>query len=402
VRSGLRLVGCVALIACGACSQAAAPPVAKLWTLFDVEALYAGGAPATTVLAPDDGLPGGVLLGKIAGPAVAPDGPPLVIRQGLADGYQISFVTTEVWSNYAQVWMQPAYVPITGWSGGTPQKLVDASGAWHPIFSVGPDSGFYSPFWQIVYFEVPAGTDPGALTSARQVQDGGYPLTPSQGQTMPLVPAGTTGAGTQRTGWLDGTAISFLNFGAATFTWDAANVVAEVPLYYLTLVGSDGAVHKLPSMPTVLGTSPPGAAPVAALTIDGVARYSTYWRVYTAPVPSFARVFAPPGSTAEADLMAIGLSPGTYTAALTAYGADNYAPYVGRVAVNAGDPSTGVAGCFDDPSLLEHDATDRSTCTWLDSQAALEANIDLSASQATEITVTCPVTEVKASAVVPL
>ena len=198
------------------------------------------------------------------------------------------------------------------------------------------------------------------------------------------------------------TPISFLNFGAATFTWDAANVVGEVPLYYLTLVGSDGAPHKLPSMPTVLGTSPPGVAPAAPLTIGGVPRYSAYWRLYTVPVPSFARVFAPPGSTAEADLTTIGLSPGTYTAALTANGAAYYAPYVGRVAVNAGDPSAGVPGCFDDPSTLEHDKTNSSSCTWLDSQAALEANVDLSTSQATAITVTCPVTEAKTLPVVPL
>jgi hypothetical protein len=405
VRSLSRALACAVLTALGACSQAPSPPAAKLWTLFDVEALYAGGAPATKALAAADGLPGGVPLGNITtGPAVPPDGPVLTIRNGLAEGYAVAYGTTEVWSNYAEVWMQPAYAPITGWVDGVPQKVTDpATGTWRPIFSVGPTSGFYSPFWQIVYVTVPVGTTTDTFTSARQILDSGYPLTPSQGQTMPLVPDGTTVGGKKPgTGWLDGAAVSFLNFGTATFTWDATNVVGEVPIYYLSLIGADGAPHVLASMPTVLGTSPPGTAPVAPLKVANVARYSAYWRLYVATVPPFARVFAPPGSQAEADLLAIGRSPGTYTAAIAATPPDYYAQYVGRVAVNAGDPSAGIPGCFDDPTLLEHDDSSTSTCTWLDSQAALETYIDLSTVVTTGITVTCPVVTVKNTAVVPL
>ncbi len=391
-------------MALGACSQAPSPAPAKLWTLFDVEALYAGGAPATKALAPDDGLPGGVPLGNITtGPAVPPAGPVLTIRNGLAEGYAVAYGTTEVWSNYAEVWMQPAYAPITGWVDGVPQKVIDpATGAWRPIFSVGPGSGFYSPFWQIVYVTVPAGTTTDTFTSARQILDSGYPLTPSQGQTMPLVPDGTTGGGKPGTGWLDGAAISFLNFGTATFTWNATNVVGEVPIYYLSLIGADGAPHLLASMPTVLGTSPQGTAPAAPLKVANVARYSAYWRLYVATVPPFARVFAPPGTQAEADLLAIGRSPGTYTAAIMTTSPDYYAAYVGRVAVNGGDPSAGIPGCFDDPMKLEHVDSDSTTCTWLDSQAALETYIDLSTVETTAITVTCPVVTVKNTAVVPL
>jgi hypothetical protein len=392
-----------ALMALGACSQAPSPAAAKLSTLFDVQALYAGGAPPTEALAPDDGLPGGVPIGNITtGAAVSPAGPVLTIRSGLADGYGVTYATTEVWSSYAQVWMQPAYVPITGWANGVPQKVVDGLNAWHPIFSVGPQSGFYSPFWQIVYVTVPAGTTTDTFTSARQILQSGYPLSPSQGQTMPLVPDGTTGGGKPGSGYLDGAAISFLNFGTATFTWNDTNVVGEVPIYYLSLIGADGAPHVLSSMPTVLGTSPPGTAPVAPLTVANVPRYSTYWRLYVATVPSFARVFAPPGSQAEADLLAIGVSPGTYTAATTAAALSYYGAYVGRVAVNAGDPGAGIPGCFDDPGLLEHDPTNTQTCDWLDSQTSLETYIDLSTVVTTGISVTCPVISVKSAPVVPL
>jgi hypothetical protein len=398
-------VGSAALLALSACSQAPAPPAARLDTVFDVEALYAGGATPDDALAPDEGLPGGFPIGNVTtGPAVAPAGPALTIRPGFAEGYPITYVTTEVWSNYAQVWMQPAYVPITGFdASGAPMKLADAAG-WHPIFSVGPGSGFYSPFWQIVYFQVPVGTDPAAFTSARQVLDSGYQLTPSQGQTMPLVPDGTTANGQMaKYGWIDGAKISFLNFGTATFGWDAAtNVVSEVPIYAFTLTGSDGAAHVLQSIPEVLGTSPPGSAVAPPLKINGQPRYSAYWRITTVVVPSTARVFAPPGTQVNQDLAAIGVMAGTSAAETSIGAAAYYASYVGRIAVNPGDPAAGIAGCFDDVNLLEHDATNASTCTWLDSQEAIEANVDLSTSEATGISVTCPVITFKTSTVTPL
>ncbi len=244
---------------------------------------------------------------------------------------------------------------------------------------------------------VPAGTTTDTFTSARQILDGGYPLTPGPGQTMPLVPDMTTGGGKPGVGWLDGSPISFLNFGGATFTWDpVTNVVGEVPIYYLTVTGADGAPHVLPSVPQVLGTSPPGLVPAPPPTLAGSPRYSAYWRLYTVAVPPTARVFAPPGSAAEADLVAIGVDPGTYPPSLFAdpFGPAYYAPFVGMVAANP--------ECFANPDLLEHADSNPATCTWLDRQATLEANVDPSANVATGLTVTCPVIAFKGAPVVPL
>jgi hypothetical protein len=376
VGSVFRVAAFAALIALGGCSQAPAPPAAKLWTLFDVQALYAGGAPETKAIAANAGLPGGIPLGLIL------QGTTLAKRTALAAGQRVEFLTTEVWANYPEVWMQPAYVPITGWTNAKPQ-LLDTP--WHPIFSVGPSSGFYSPFWQIVYAEVPADTAPGSLTSARQILDGGYALTPSDGRTMPLVPAlgissDTTAVPLAGTGWLEGAMISFLNFGSSTFTWDAAtNVVQPAPIYLLTFLGGDGAVHALPSIPTVLGAAPPGSG---IATPDAGQRNSTYWKVYTVVVPSSARVFAPPGSQVATDMTAAGLDPGTYTAAISDASAGDseiVSQFLGRVAVN-------VAGCFDAPALL-------AGCAWLDSEAALRANLDLSTEQPTAVTLTWEVTD---------
>ena len=71
-----------------------------------------------------------------------------------------------MWADFREVWVQPLYVPITGWEDGRPVDARAARGAW--VFSVGPDSGFYSPFWQIVYFKVPEGTPTDRLRSERR------------------------------------------------------------------------------------------------------------------------------------------------------------------------------------------------------------------------------------------
>jgi hypothetical protein len=384
VRSLLRLAGWVALTAGAACSGAPAPANPQLWTLFTDQALYAGGASPAHAIAAADGLPGGIPLDLIV------NGTTLAERTALANGEPVTFLTTEVWANYPQVWMQPAYAPITGWAAdGTPKKLVDAAGAWHPIFSVGPQSGFYSPFWQIVYFQVPAGTAPDAFTSARDVLDGGFPLTPGEGRTMPLAPAGLSGGGTPGTaapksgqGWLDGASVAFLDFGSATFTWDpASNVIQAAPIYVLTLAGPDGAAHAFASIPTVLGDSPPSPGNGTPVMVDGQWRLSAYWRVNTVVVPPGARVFAPPGSQVASDLAEQGLSPGTYTSSVTGADPTTYQQFEGWVALNPDDdPVQGTTGCFDDPTSL-------ATCTWLNSEAVLQSNLDLSTTEPTAISV---------------
>jgi len=355
-----------------------------------VDALYAGGAPATHPLAPNDGLPGGIPLGQLL------SGSTLVGRNAWADGYATTYLTTEVWSGFDRVWMQPAYLPVTGWQGGTPQLL--DGGVSHPIFSVGPHSAFYSPFWQIVYAEVPAGTPPNALTSARQILDAGYPLTPSEGRTMPLTPDGITGGGNPGSGWLDGAPISFLDFGTATFTWDQANVVQEVPLYVFTVVGADGQPHVLPEMPKVLGTAPPGLPPGPPPLIGGdgaTPRYSAYWRIYTVAVPPFATIFAPPGSQLAMDLGGLGIALPAYSSDVANEDPSQLAPYIGRVTVTPIDSTTGLPTCFDS-------FTDVKACQWIEVQADLETKLDVSTNQATGITVTCPVIMADGSPVVPL
>ncbi len=395
MRSGLRLVGCVALLAWGGCSQAPTLPAAKLWTLFDVEALSVSGKSA---LAADDGVPGGIRLDHIL------TGSSLFARQTFSDSYAGQYVTTEIWANYAEVWTQPMYVPVTGWTGGVPQLLVDATGVWHPLFGVGPPSGFYSPFWQTIYFDVPAGTPTNAITSGRQVIDGGYPQHEGGGRTVPLVPQDVAAAAPPGSvpgkGWLNGASVYFLDFGKDLFGWDpVTNVVNETPIYVFVMRDSDGNL-RTPDIPTVAGDGPTGSHATSVPVIDGQPRYSSYWRIYTVEVPPTARIFSP-DPLQQAALEQLGLP------AVTMYDptvvADNPG-IVGRIALNPSDPSIGQAGCFDSDDTADYgpDNTLTGHCIYLDSQANIENNVDPGAIQPTTITVTCPFIKFKASTVSPV
>jgi len=400
VGSVLRVAAFAALIALGGCSQAPAPPAAKLWTLFDVQALYTGGALPGKAIAANNGLLGGILLDLILKPPASDGSSILAVRTAWSDNQLVDFLTTEVWVNYSQVWMQPVYVPVTQTGVGAPLQFLGGASQPTPIFSVGPASAFYSPFLQIVYAEVPADTAPDALTSARQILDGGYALTPGEGRTMPLVPdnvdpplpADLPTDITPATGYLDGAPVSFFDFGPSMFTWDPnTNVVQEAAIYVLTFIGPDGSVLASPNIPTVLGAGPSGSG--VALP-GGAQRNSAYYRVHTVVMPTTARVFVQPGSDLDEDLQDDDARLQAFTGFAPGASDLQIATFSGRVALNPDpDPAQGTPGCFSAPSLLAHDPTNPNSCIWLGSEAALEANLDLSTEETTTITVTWEVTD---------
>ncbi len=109
-------------------------------------------------------------------------------------------------------------------------------------------------------------------------------------------------------------------------------------------------------------------------------------------VPPTARVFAQPDGDIDKGLRKDGLTafagfaPGASDAQITAFS--------GAVALNPDpDPVQGTPGCFSDPTLLKHDMTNPNSCLWLRSEAALQANLDLSTEETTAITVTWEVTD---------
>src|SRR5206468_2175836 len=84
----------------------------------------------------------------------------------------MGYMTTDFWANYDRVWLQPMYILVIAWDDKPPaaNRLVDENMVpVDPIFSIGPQSAFYSPFWSTFYVVVPATTPPGKYTSARQL-----------------------------------------------------------------------------------------------------------------------------------------------------------------------------------------------------------------------------------------
>lgn len=343
-----RVAVAVALFGLAGCGQPPAAPAPWLWTVADLQALAATGQPA---VATDSTLPGGIPLAQIL------SGGALVSRPSLADRYSSSYVTTEVWVGYPEVWVQPMYVPVSGWVDGAPVVIADAvTGIWKPIFSVGPRSGFYSPFWRAIYFDAPAGTTADSFTSVKQVLDAGLALHEGAGWTIPIVPADlpwANPAARAETGWVDGAEVASLNFGQRLFTWNSADgVVDEVPMFAFVTHDSQGD-RIAADLRIVLGTGPIGSGGPVPPTSGTQPLYSSYWRLYTVEIP--------PGTV-----------PFPAAAAVTA------PEYAGRLVTTP--------DCLADPNNIDPEA-----CSYLDSQQAIEKAVPREAIRATDVSVTGPV-----------
>ena len=371
-----------------AACDAPRPAQPALWTLYDVAALYAGGASDTEAVAKDAGLPGGVAIGTMLNNTMPPT---LAVRPGFADTYLVGYTTSEVWAHFDEIWAQPVYIPVTGWSGG-PQGPSE-----HPIFSVGAGSLFYSPFWRMIYVEVADG----AATSVREILDGKYRLHPSRGWVAPLAPEGVglgdaqtipSGGAIMGTGWLDGAQAPFIKYPVTPVAIGDDEVIDEVPIFHFVFVSTDGALVA-PAIPAVLGSGPIGSH-VPMPTGDGpTAKYNGYWRVYNVLVPAPARVFAPPGSDYEKALndAHVPSDPSvTYGMDVTdPANAGVIAARLGRVAMRK--------SCF---GGLDTSVPINGSCNYLDSQYAIEANVDPNAIVRTDVTVTCPIVSLEGAPVV--
>lgn len=407
----MRSAGVVAIVLLAAC-DAPRPATPKLWTLDDVLGLYQQGAPS---IAADAGLPGGIPLARI----VDADGN-LYPHPTMAEGYEATYLTTEVWSHFDEVWVQPLYIPVTGASSGTRTPV--PGGAW--IFSVGPASRFYSPFWQVFYVDVPDGTTPGTLASVRDVLGSGYPLEPGPGRTVALVPvdpampsdaavkapAGPTPIASM--GWIDGQRQHYLDFGGATFDWNALGVVQETPLYvpvYRTAAGD----LKVLGVTSIAAPGPRGANLATPPVVDGQPRYAAYWRLYLVVIPppspnlppntANVTVFAPPGGTGLYEqLQADGFPVLDYSDTIkTALATDPnaFAEYEGRVSLMPWG-ANGRPDCFDDPTLFPADQF-KPSCGWLSMQSDVETQFAGGIIR-TDVTVTCPFINLRGMDITPV
>ncbi|HEY7372323.1 MAG TPA: hypothetical protein VIF57_09210 [Polyangia bacterium] len=295
-----------------------------------------------------------------------------------AEGAPAAFVTTELWIDYDQVWLEPGYVQLD--SANPVHRLAYPDGRNSPlIIDVGPDSTFYSPFWQLSTALVGPQSDVDHYRSSRALRDAGVPIAPFVPHACPLRPPNVLGASpgqhpvepTWKTelddlpagdAWLNGEKLGLFDLGPNVFSADANGVVEALPFFIFVAADATGAVGPCPMAWRVAGVGPLFSGRAADVGVDAATgwpqpHFGAFWRVYLAVLPAGAGAFAaadhPATNPAGVDLL----------------------DYQGRVALDA--------KCFDQPDFP-------TGCTWLDSQARIEAILGARNLLATEITGTCP------------
>jgi hypothetical protein len=308
----------------------------------------------------------------------------LSVQPAFADARPAAFVTTEIWDGFPRVWAQPLYILVTGFDPQLgPQRLLGAL----PIFGMGTGSRFYSPFRQTFYVTVPAGFAADSLRSGEEVIASGLPLTPGPLQLAPLGvrevevahPAGAdpvhpfTGDVLRprlaAQAWADAELTWFLDFGADRFRVNDANlVVQEVALFRFARFGANGTARPI-DVPAVVGNGP-FRTPRAADAPGGFPRFGALRHEFLAEItPSAGQ--PTPGVFVSASRPALrqklmgelgqAFVPQPSPAAERLPQREQYTL---RVALDGS-----CFGLTDFPS----------SCSWLDTQAAIEGNLPVTA-----------------------
>jgi len=378
--------GTVSALLLAAC---AAPPAPDPWTLWTIDTLEAKGDPAVA----NAGAPLTLLQSPYpllgAGTGVQQSSQRgLTVFPAFSEGKPAAYMTTEVWQNFDAVWVQPLYVePI---KNGNP-----------PVFGVDSGTRFYSPYWQVFNYSHPAGAR--EFRSAKDVLDSHVSLAPGtakfcaitrdatlgaaiqQGDTAPVRPLNGDFVTVPRNGhaYADGNDVSFIDLGnAQRFTFDPATlIVDETPLYAFALPDVSGFPAQV-DLPKVGGTGPPHGPRCdghgnCTGVIGSIPEFGSLWRIYDVLLPAGADVYVPSSLPAlRAKVLAMGFAATPTAAPLPS-------EFILRVAVN-GAVTPATPSCF---------ASDPSTCRWLDSQNAIEANVVDWRVTRTGTLVTCPLIE---------
>lgn len=370
-----------ALAACQDTSDDGAVP-ADIVTLFDIQRLGPAGL-----------LPDGSPVQESF--AVSAAGLTLNVAGAFSEGLPAAYVAAEQWFNVPRVWVQPMYVVGTDVNGAftpLPGQL--------PIFSVGPDSGFYSPFWQVFFVTAPAGTAPNTYRSSAQVFNDGLPMTEGPGRLCVLAPDGVDITGYVRggsgmpdvppphpfswqtlpavgrvaraEGWVDGrpAAVKVLAFGDHKFRWDDNLVVEETALFLMKRKTAQGTVAT--GLPAVGGTGPLFSG-VPPRFVGERPTFGSLWRMADVFLPDSAGALVPDmGAPAATRLAELGLKPRVLPAALA----------------NDPDPASLYFRPILDVACLEG-PDPRQGCVFLDRQSTIERHLPNSVASR-DVLVTCP------------
>lgn len=393
-RRGIRALGLIAALSVTpGCGESPTTPMA-LFTLFDVPAFLALRAQG---LAPDT-LPTGVPAAAFAPASDGSAAFTINLAPNFTEGGIAAYVTTETWKGYPEVWMAPVYVLAQTDPAGKPTAIPGQP----PIFSVGPHSAFYSPYWKVTFAVVPAGDDPSTYRTTRQIFAAKLPLVPGPGRLISLGPPGMDLTGYARApanlppphpylpqvgtstvargqGVIDGdgTLVDTLDFGVDRFTWNSGWVVDEAPIVILRARDATGTLVPT-GLPTIGGTGPFFTNTPARIS-KGRPSFGSLWRMAFAELPLGAGALIPdslPDAEAKRTRLAqLGLVgepavPAPWSTTM------DVSPFFLRPVLNA-------AACFAAPLPTDP------ACQWIDSQAALEKHL-ASSLRTTDTLVTCP------------
>jgi len=321
----------------------------------------------------------------------------LNVLPAFSEGRPAAFAVAEVWERVPEVWIQPWYVLVTAYEPSNPgqYRLKDSL----PVVDIEEESLFYSPFWELIYVVVPEDTPLDRYTSATALLSAGLPmhrgggllapLTPadvlpavSEGRTGPIRPLTGEAVGSARQGetWLHRRRVPYLSFGSNNFTWSTeasrAGIIDEAALYMFARTGPEGRPTPL-GLPAVIGTGPRGAGRAARVSATGVPQFGALSRPHLALLPPSAGPFVPSSMgllkdtlRGEGGISVVDVHPDIEARA-------DAKDYVLRVALNP--------DCFKDPAKFP------AACRWLDSQAAVEANLAQSSLLPQEVLFTSPV-----------
>jgi hypothetical protein len=375
----LFVLASVGAVACGDASQA---PAQRLWTMADLQLSSHQGTSCTN--------PGGLPCTYFVDRGADQVRDVLQFKLAFGEGNPIAYMTTDFWANYDRIWLEPMYLLVTAWNQDAPaanRLTKDGGGLAGPIFSVGPASKFYSPYWQIFYVEVPPGTPATKYISARQLFDDGLVMHAGPNRFASIGPAsvslpsaadmtylfsdlqnylagGTTPAdlvasSQALTGWLDGAPVAYVDFGNDNFDADANRVILDVPLFLFEQADDHGVFGPM-GAPNVAGVAPLFSQSPGLVSPTHRPRFGALWRLHVVLLPRAAAMF-----TVDAATTLINAGGDAATIRLK----------VRRVALDG--------SCFADLNAF-------GSCVWLDSQAALEANLGQSGLVRTGLQPACP------------
>ena len=238
----------------------------------------------------------------------------------------MGYITTDFWANYPQIWLEPMYILVTAWNDKPPgaNRLRDENGdPSPPIFSIGTQSAFWSPFWQTFYVEVPAGTPSTKYTSTRQLFDDHLVMHPGPNRFASIAPNGlslpsaedissaitdlaptvaaylTVGidaladvvnSSKPDAGWLDGVLVPFFDFGTDNFEANADREIQDVPLFLFEKYDADGVLKPL-GVSNVGGVAPLFSHVPGRVSASNRPQFGALWRLHIVTLPTNARTF---------------------------------------------------------------------------------------------------------------